>query len=117
MHELSVTQSLLELAQDHARGGQITDLYIVVGQLSSFIDDSVQFYWNVISEGTLAEGSTLHFNRKTAVMECRECQHQYQFNAEQFACPNCGSVQIQLISGDEFYLEAIEVVPMEQIPS
>ncbi len=116
MHELTVTESLLRLALDHADGGRITDLYIVVGQLSSFVDDSVQFYWNIISEGTLAEHSRLHFRRPTAEMQCSECQYQYQLSADHFACPNCGSAKVQLLSGNEFYLDAIEVESTRQIP-
>ena len=66
MHELSVTAHLLELAIEHAQGVQaarITDLNLVVGQLSSMIDDSVQFYWEIVSENTIAAGSKLHFRR------------------------------------------------------
>ena len=111
MHELAVTRSLLQLALEHAEGKRITDLYIVVGQLSSFVDDSVQFYWDLICEGTPAEQSRLHFQRTVAEMQCSECQYQYPLKADQFACPRCGSTKIQIISGSEFYLDSIEVEP------
>ncbi|HAX69543.1 MAG TPA: hydrogenase maturation nickel metallochaperone HypA, partial [Anaerolineae bacterium] len=48
MHELPVTQSLLKIALDHAEKAnakQITALNIVMGELSSMVDDSIQFYW------------------------------------------------------------------------
>jgi hydrogenase nickel incorporation protein HypA/HybF len=68
MHELSVTQSILEIALRHSHEGhRITDLYLVIGQLSSMIDESVQFYWNIISEGTGAQGAMLHFRRVPAL--------------------------------------------------
>ncbi|MGD8998651.1 MAG: hydrogenase maturation nickel metallochaperone HypA, partial [Anaerolineae bacterium] len=66
MHELSVTESLLEIALRHAaRAGaaRITRLNIVVGELSSIVDESVQFYWDIVSRGTMAEGAELHFER------------------------------------------------------
>ena len=66
MHELPVTESILENTLRHARGAKavgVTDVYLVIGQLSSIIDDSVQFYWDMISEGTIAEGASLHFKR------------------------------------------------------
>jgi len=115
MHELSVTQNLLNLALTHADGKRVTDLYIVIGQLSSFVDESVQMYWDIISEGTLADHSRLHFSRILAQMECGNCQYRYLLTADQFACPECGSEKVSLISGDEFYLDSIEVLPMEQI--
>ena len=58
MHELTVTESLLELALRHAKTNdtkRINDLYLVIGQLSSIVDDSVQFYWDIIAKNTLAE--------------------------------------------------------------
>jgi hydrogenase nickel incorporation protein HypA/HybF len=119
MHELAVTQSLLQLALSHANGGRVTDLYLVIGQLSSFVDDSVQFYWDIISEGTPAQGAKLHFQRVPAEMECTECQHRYRLSADQMACPLCDSAQVRLVSGDQFYLEAIDVEPegVEEIPT
>lgn len=110
MHELSITQRVLEIALRHANEGyHITDLYLVIGRLSSIVDDSIQFYWNIISEGTNAEGSKLHFRRIPAVMLCRDCGQQYELGTHNLSCPRCGSSTIRLVSGDEFYLEAIDV--------
>ena len=66
MHELAVTESILDIASRHgqeAGASKVTDIYIVIGQISSVIDDSVQFYWDMISEDSICEGSTLHFQR------------------------------------------------------
>jgi hydrogenase nickel incorporation protein HypA/HybF len=115
MHELAVTESLLQLALHHANGYRVTDLYVVIGQLSSFVDDSVQFYWDIVSEGTLAEGARLHFQRVPAEIKCTNCQHLYRLSGNQMACPTCGSTQARLVSGDEFHLEAIDVDSLEQV--
>jgi len=60
MHELAVTEGLLEICLRHAeeaRAKRVTDLYLVIGELSSIVDDSIQFYWEMISLDTLAEES------------------------------------------------------------
>lgn len=111
MHELAATESLLQLALCHAEGSRVTDLYLVVGQLSSMVDNSVQFYWDIISEGTPAEGARLHFRRIPAEMRCLECGQTYGLGGDDLACPYCGSTQVRLASGDEFYLEAIDIEP------
>lgn len=106
-----VTESLLEIALRHAReaeAGRITDLFLVIGELSSVIDDSVQFYWDIVSEGTAAQGATLHFRRIPAEMACQECAETYDPKAN-LTCPACGSSNVRIVSGQEFYLEAIEV--------
>lgn len=109
MHELAVTENILDIALKHAKGQRITDLYLVIGQLSSIIDDSVQFYWDTISQGTLAEGAQLHFKRIPTRLQCRDCQHRYAPAKDNYACPNCGSLQVIVVAGEEFYVEAIEV--------
>jgi hydrogenase nickel incorporation protein HypA/HybF len=115
MHELSVTQRVLEMALEHAArpdGGvrRVSHLTLVIGQLSSIVDDSVQFYWDIISRGTPAEGATLHFKRIPARFECLKCGEVYLMNAAvEFACPVCGSVQVRVVAGEEFYLESIDV--------
>ena len=111
MHELMVTESLLEIALRHARdaeAGRITDLHLVIGELSSVIDDSVQFYWDIVSEGTPAEGAKLHFRRIPAEMACQECGETYDPKVE-LTCPACNSSNVRIVAGQEFYLEAIEV--------
>ncbi len=112
MHELPVAESILEIATRHAAragAGRITGLNLVIGQLSSIIDDSIQFYWDIISKGTIAEGAELHFRRVPTEMLCLDCGRRYYPSPDELACPDCGSIRVKVISGEEFYLEAIEV--------
>jgi hydrogenase nickel incorporation protein HypA/HybF len=112
MHELPVTQSLLEIALRHARGStatRITDLHIVMGELTTMLDDSIQFYWDMIAEGTIAQGAKLHFRRVPAELQCMACFTKYTPQEKELLCPNCGSVGAKIIAGEEFSLEAIDV--------
>jgi hydrogenase nickel incorporation protein HypA/HybF len=112
MHELSVTESVLEIACKHAEQAQatrVTDIYLVIGRLSSIVDDSVAFYWDIIAKDTLCEDAQLHFKRLPAELICQDCDHQYQLDADLMPCPNCGSPRIRVLSGDEFNLESIEI--------
>ncbi len=112
MHELSVTESILEIALRHANttnAKRITNLYLVIGQLASIVDDSVQFYWDIVSKDTIAAGATLHFKRLPAKLTCLDCNHQYDLDKKGFSCPNCQSDHVKVISGDEFYMEAIDI--------
>ncbi|HLF91003.1 MAG TPA: hydrogenase maturation nickel metallochaperone HypA [Anaerolineales bacterium] len=112
MHELTVTQNLLELAERYgteAGATRVTDLYLVIGQLSSFVDESLQFYWDMISEGTLCSGAALHFQRVPAWFACQQCGTEYPLERELECCPACNSPRITLLRGDEFRLESIEI--------
>ena len=112
MHELAVTQSILEICLRHAEeasASKITDINLVVGQFSSIVDDSVQFYWDTISDGTIAKGAQLHFRRVPVRLACQSCRNEYAPAGEILACPQCGSVEVKVIAGEEFQLEAIDI--------
>jgi hydrogenase nickel incorporation protein HypA/HybF len=112
MHELSVTQSILEIALRHAENAnaqRITDLYLVIGQLSSIVDDSVEFYWDIIAKETIAAGANLHFKRLPIEVLCLECENRFNPNKGDYTCPQCRSSQIKIVQGEEFLLEAINI--------
>jgi hydrogenase nickel incorporation protein HypA/HybF len=112
MHELPVTESMLEIAQRKAQESgacRVTAIYLVIGQLSSIVDDSIQFYWDIISQGTLAEGAKLHFRRVQAELLCLDCGCRYALEDERLACPACASSAIKVVAGEEFHMEAIDV--------
>ena len=112
MHELAVTESILSIAEKHANqanASRVTDIHIVIGKLASIVDDSVQFYWDIISQDTICANALLHFTRKPAQLICLECNTEYILEDELTTCPQCGSARIKVISGDEFWLESIEI--------
>lgn len=112
MHELAVTQNILEIALRHADNAgakRIIKLNIVIGQLASFIDDSIQFYWGIIAKDTIAEKANLCFERIPVEFLCQDCNNQYQMNGFEFLCSNCGGKNLKIIKGKEFYLDSIDI--------
>lgn len=112
MHELAVTESILKIAEKHAiqsNAIKVTDIYIVIGNLSSIVNDSIQFYWEIISKSTICENSTLHFERIPAKMICLNCSNEFELSGELSPCPQCKSMRLKVKSGDEFWLDSIEI--------
>ena len=70
MHELSITEGILSIALDAAGGRRITAIDLVIGDLSSIVDDSVQFYFDILSQGTLAEGASAALSARPAIATC-----------------------------------------------
>lgn len=114
MHELSITEQIVEIAVRHGEKNhaqQVTDLYLVIGELSTVIDDSVQFYWDLITEKTICEGAKLHFKRVPAVFKCLDCKKEYSLvEGELTPCPHCGSARMEIQQGKEFHLESINII-------
>jgi len=122
MHELSVVEDLLGTALRHAaqhNAARVTALHLRLGRMSSIVDDSVQFYWDVLAEGTPCAGARLHFTRVPATLRCLDCQHQFTLDREILPCPDCGGWNLRLTGGQEFLLESIEIEApqMEARPS
>jgi len=113
MHELAVTQRVLEIALEHAcRAGarRIGAIHLTVGDLSSIVDDSVQFYFDYLSPGTLAEGARLAFTRLAARCCCRVCGQEFSpASGLAWQCPACGEVGGEVLQGREFFVESIEI--------
>jgi len=112
MHELSVTEEILRLAEKIAAEEQavkVTDIYLEIGRLSGIIDESVTFYWDSLKKGTLCEDAILHFEALPARMRCKECGMEYELEHDLVPCPACKSMDIRIISGEEFTLRSVEI--------
>ncbi len=113
MHELPVTEGLLDVVLESAeRHGakRVVAVDLVIGDLSSIVDDSVQFYFDILSKGTLAEGAELRFSRLPASATCLECGWSDTVQAPLTPwCPSCGGARLRIEGGREFTISSIEV--------
>ena len=112
MHELAVTQNILDISLRHAEevgAKKITGINLVIGEFASIVDDSVQFYWDVLADETIAKGAQLHFERILGEMTCTNCQHSFHPADIDFTCPNCRSVFVKITKGEEFRVDSIDV--------
>ncbi len=112
MHEYAVTKNIVDIAVAEAKAanaGRVVEISLVIGDLSSIIDESVSMYFEIISKDTMAEGAKLSFKRKPAVFHCSRCGKNYNKPAKGFECPECGSLGTLTGAGREFYIESLEV--------
>lgn len=93
-----------------AGASRIDEIHLVIGDLSSMVDDSVQFYFDILAEGTAAEGARLVFRREAAVLTCSACDLETDVQAPlPPACPRCGDLRVRVKGGQEFRVDSIEV--------
>ncbi len=112
MHELAVTQNVLDIAVQKAKESgacKITGIKLVIGEISSFVDDSVQFYFDILSRDTIASGASLKFERIPLQVRCRKCSQAFFPGLAAWVCPQCGECDAEVIAGRELYLDSIEV--------
>ena len=112
MHELAITQGLIELVLEHAKKAgakKVLRVNVVAGELSGFVDECMQFYYEQLSKGTIAEEAKLEFKRVPTTGRCRECSKEFQIEDLNWVCPQCKSNNVQLVGGTELFVESIEV--------
>jgi hydrogenase nickel incorporation protein HypA/HybF len=112
VHELSFAESTLDLALRHASqagASRVVALHLVVGEFTPLEPASLSFYWDRITKGTPADGSHVDVRRVPAQMACADCRAACDPADETWRCPACGSSRLRLTSGDECYLESIDV--------
>jgi hydrogenase nickel incorporation protein HypA/HybF len=112
MHELSVTQEILNIAAakaSEAGAASVKRINLVIGDMSSIVDDSVQFYFDIISQDSLVKGAELCFRRVPVMVRCRNCSNEYKPAPGNWDCPRCHRGQVDVIAGNEFHMDSIEV--------
>lgn len=112
MHEMSVTQNILDIVIQHAQqagASRVTRIDLVIGEMSGIVDESIQFYFDFLSRESIAAGATLAFDRRPAVFRCRECGTTYHPEGFDWICPGCGALTFEIVSGREFQVASIEV--------
>lgn len=109
MHELSITRSLLGLVLEKAESRKTIEVNILVGELSGIVDDCLQLYFKLLSEGTVAQGAQLNIRRESPTCQCLDCQHSWSSNQVPIKCPSCGKNNLRMHGGVELLIESIEV--------
>jgi hydrogenase nickel incorporation protein HypA/HybF len=112
MHELAITEDMLSLVLSEARkhdAQKVNRVQLRIGEMTGIVGDSVRFYFEQISKDTIAEGAILSFDFVPAAARCRDCGHQFDIADFVWSCPKCHSLNIDIVAGNELYLESLEV--------
>ena len=113
MHEMAVTQNLVEIALDAARAAgaaQIRAVHVEVGALTGVAPDSLHFYFDFLSRDTAAAGALLDVKIMPAQATCGECSASFVIAPPlDGCCPQCGSAPSRVIGGNELLVKSIEV--------
>src|SRR5699024_8653562 len=112
MHELSITQSILDIALQAAAargGGRITAIRLAIGPVSGVVPDCVQMCLDVLARGTAAEGARIEARRPPLPGARRDCGRVAEIDRTRICCPGCGGVNLKRLSGRECTVESLEV--------
>lgn len=109
MHELAITQSIVDMVVERTAGRRIASVRLQVGQLSGVVPDAVQFCYELVTAGTSLEGSVLEVDVTAGAGHCRTCGDAFVLDQLILLCP-CGSADVQIVAGQELQVTSVEVV-------
>lgn len=121
MHELSIAMSIVEGAAAEAKqhgGARVHAVHLKLGALSGVVKDALVFSYQLACEGTLLQGSELVIQEVPVVIYCARCDAQQTLGSiQKFACPVCGTLTPEVVSGKQLELVAIEISEAEETES
>jgi hydrogenase nickel incorporation protein HypA/HybF len=88
----------------------VAKVEVTVGHLRQVVPSALTFAFELVTQGTSIEGAELEIKDVPARVACRSCKADSRLVALPFACPSCGSVDVDVRTGEELFVDALELV-------
>jgi hydrogenase nickel incorporation protein HypA/HybF len=108
MHELAVTQSVVDAVVQRTGEQRVLEVRLRVGRLSGVVPDSLRFCFDLVTEGTPLHGATLDIEEPEGRASCRRCGSTFALFELILLCP-CGSADVDVLTGTELAIRSVEV--------
>lgn len=108
VHEMSLTQSVVDAVCEHAAGRHVHSVKLEVGALCAVVPDAMAFCFELATEGTVAAGARLELDLRPGVAHCRTCAADFELDQPILLCP-CGSADIEVLGGRDLRILSMEV--------
>ncbi len=112
MHEIGIARQIKDTVLDFAKESAISGIREIVvdcGELSLVIPEYLEKVFPAVAEGTPLEGAALVIETVPGLAECEECDEIFNVVDNRGYCPNCGSFEKKILSGQECRIREIHV--------
>ena len=112
MHELSIAQSIVELAEDVAfkeQADSIQSIDIEIGALSGVVFDALEFALGMTIKNTKLEKAKINYLEINGLADCLNCNFQFKTNDLLALCPNCNKANFKIINGKQLRIKSLTV--------
>ena len=111
MHELSLSQSLIDIVADHARQhglARVTEVRLEVGALSCVEPRALSFCFDAVARGTASEGAVLSITVVPVDAWCWTCSRTVTVADRSGGCPDCGNATVRAADPGDIRVTEIE---------
>ena len=108
MHELSITQSVVDAVTRRMGDAPIRRVRLEIGRLSGLVPDAVRFCFEMVAAGTTCEGALVEIDEPCGQARCRTCGRVFE-TGDVLALCDCGSADVAVEGGRELRIREVEV--------
>jgi len=112
MHEYSIVQSLMEQIETIAKENDaqtVMRVVIKIGVMSGVEPHLLEIAFDTFKERTICEHAELVMNIQPLTLLCTACQSQSELENIQYCCPECESLEVKVVDGEDMFLMSIEM--------
>ncbi len=106
MHELAITQGVVEAVTERTGSAPVTSVRLRVGRLAGVVPDAMRFCFDLVTAGTPLEGATLEFEQPEGRGRCRTCGAEFVL-ADLILLCDCGSADVEVLAGRELAVASV----------
>jgi len=112
MHEYSIVQSLLDSCEENARANsatKVTKVTVKIGVMSGVEPELLKTAFDTFKEKTMCEDAAFILNNQPIVIKCHNCAKETTLQKLEYCCPECQSIELDVIDGEDMYLMQLEL--------
>jgi hydrogenase nickel incorporation protein HypA/HybF len=106
MHELAITQSVVEAVTERTGSAPVATVRVRVGRLAGVVPDAMRFCFELVTAGTPLEGATLEIEQPEGRARCRACGEDFVLPDLVLLCV-CGSADVEVLAGRELAVASV----------
>ena len=106
MHELAITQGVVEAVTARTGDAPVASVRVRVGRLSGVVPEAMRFCFELVTAGTPLEGAELDIDRPEGRGRCRSCGAEFVLPDLVLLCP-CGSADVDVLAGRELAVASV----------
>ncbi|MFV0531277.1 MAG: hydrogenase maturation nickel metallochaperone HypA [Flavobacteriales bacterium] len=113
MHELSIVQGIVDIAQKETKknnGKRVDIIYLEIGILAGIEFDSFEFAWPIACQGTVLESAVKKITKIQGEGKCLECGTLFEMFHIFDSCPKCNSPFKEILSGKQLKVKRLEIL-------
>ncbi|MBO8151552.1 MAG: hydrogenase maturation nickel metallochaperone HypA [Candidatus Marinimicrobia bacterium] len=119
MHELTIARNIIQIVENELKkkgnSAKVKKVSFKAGALNAIIPESLVFGFDILKKDSeLLRDSELIVEEIPLKVKCRACGTESVLDGPFFFCSNCGSGDVEVVEGEEMFVESVELYEPEE---